>query len=568
MNKTLFGTELKNKLLKGIETVNSSVSSTLGPSGRNVLYTNAEGKLNITKDGVTVAKQFDKLEDPYENYGAQLLKEVSQKAVDKAGDGTTTATLLTTTMIQEGMKLIQNGSNVVDVKNGIDLSVKAVVNKLKEISVDIISNDQLKQVATLSGNNDPEVGELIATALDKVGEDGVVAIEESKTGETRLEVVEGMMFERGFKSPYFATNQASMEAVLEKPLILLFDGKITQANQLLNVLNFVAAQSRSLLIVAEDIEHEALALLIVNKSRGIVKVCAVKAPDYGDRRTHLLEDMAVLTGGVVLSPTKGNKLDKIASGDYKNYLGEARLSTITSKDTTIVDGKSKMVETGEFELDESTNSQVPVLEPALDKRLREIKEQFDNPKLSPFEKENLQSRISKLTGGVAIIEVGGLSEVEMKEKKDRIDDALHATKAAWEQGIVPGGGMALINCESALNELVLSNRDQELGKEIVRKALHAPFKKILQNAGIDNPYEILSNIKYSGGGDWEGYNVKTRSYVNLKEDGVIDPTKVTRTALENAASVAGIVLTTESAIITLEENGVGEQIDPNMFEGM
>lgn len=577
MNKTLFGTELKNKLLKGIETVNSSVSSTLGPSGRNVLYTNAEGKLNITKDGVTVAKQFDKLEDPYENYGAQLLKEVSQKAVDKAGDGTTTATLLTTTMIQEGMKLIQNGSNVVDVKNGIDLSVKAVVNKLKEISVDIISNDQLKQVATLSGNNDPEVGELIATALDKVGEDGVVAIEESKTGETRLEVVEGMMFERGFKSPYFATNQASMEAVLEKPLILLFDGKITQANQLLNVLNFVAAQSRSLLIVAEDIEHEALALLIVNKSRGIVKVCAVKAPDYGDRRTHLLEDMAVLTGGVVLSPTKGNKLDKIASGDYKNYLGEARLSTITTKDTTIVDGKSKMVETGEFELDDATNTQVPILEPALDKRLREIKEQFDSPKLSAFEKENLQSRISKLTGGVAIIEVGGLSEVEMKEKKDRIDDALHATKAAWEQGIVPGGGMALINCESALNELVLPNRDQELGREIVRKALYAPFTKILTNAGIENTYEILSKVRNNQtpfgkdephNNSWSGYNVKTGEYGSLKTMGVVDPTKVTRTALENAASVAGIVLTTESAIITLEENGVGEQIDPNMFEGM
>jgi chaperonin GroEL len=547
MIKTEFGTELKNKLLVGINKLNSSVSSTLGPSGRNVIIREDDGVIKITKDGVTVARAFNKLEDPIEDIGAQMIKQVSIRSADKVGDGTTTSTLLATVMVTEGIKAITQGSNAVEVKKGIDKAVAAVVTQLKVISQDISSEDQIKQVATISANNDIEVGTLIATALDKVGNDGVIAIEESKTGETELEVVEGMMIDRGFKSPYFVTNNSMMNAVLEKPLVFLYDGRISSTAQILPVLQAAAVENQPLLIIAEDIEGEALALLVVNKVNGVLKVCAVKAPDFGERRTHVLEDMAVLTGGSVVSPTKGHKIDKMKKDDFTPLFGKARMVTVTSKDTTIIDGK------GTTE--------------AIEERLNDIRGQIDIAK-SNFEVEKLQDRLSKLTGGVAIINVGGMSEVELKEKKDRVDDALHATKAALDQGIVPGGGMALINCIDALKTAEYSNKDQELGAKIVEKALYAPFSTILANAGEENPYQILSvvkaNQKDSTNPLWEGYNVKSSEYTDLLSAGVLDPTKVTRSAIENAASVAGTILTTDSTVYHVGE-AKKDDIDYSQF---
>jgi chaperonin GroEL len=547
MIKTEFGTELKNKLLVGINKLNSSVSSTLGPSGRNVIIREDDGVIKITKDGVTVARAFNKLEDPIEDIGAQMIKQVSIRSADKVGDGTTTSTLLATVMVTEGIKAITQGSNAVEVKKGIDKAVAAVVTQLKVISQDISSEDQIKQVATISANNDTEVGTLIATALDKVGNDGVIAIEESKTGETELEVVEGMMIDRGFKSPYFVTNNSMMNAVLEKPLVFLYDGRISSTAQILPVLQAAAVENQPLLIIAEDIEGEALALLVVNKVNGVLKVCAVKAPDFGERRTHVLEDMAVLTGGSVVSPTKGHKIDKMKKDDFTPLFGKARMVTVTSKDTTIIDGK------GTTE--------------AIEERLNDIRGQIDIAK-SNFEVEKLQDRLSKLTGGVAIINVGGMSEVELKEKKDRVDDALHATKAALDQGIVPGGGMALINCIDALKTAEYSNKDQELGAKIVEKALYAPFSTILANAGEENPYQILSvvkaNQKDSTNPLWEGYNVKSSEYTDLLSAGVLDPTKVTRSAIENAASVAGTILTTDSTVYHVGE-AKKDDIDYSQF---
>lgn len=547
MIKTEFGTELKNKLLVGINKLNSSVSSTLGPSGRNVIIREDDGVIKITKDGVTVARAFNKLEDPIEDIGAQMIKQVSIRSADKVGDGTTTSTLLATVIVSEGIKAITQGSNAVEVKKGIDKAVSAVVNQLKAMSQDISSEDQIKQVATISANNDTEVGTLIATALDKVGNDGVIAIEESKTGETELEVVEGMMIDRGFKSPYFVTNNSMMNAVLEKPLVFLYDGRISSTAQILPVLQAAAVENQPLLIIAEDIEGEALALLVVNKVNNVLKVCAVKAPDFGERRTHVLEDMAVLTGGTVVSPTKGNKIDKMKKDEFTALFGKARMVTVTSKDTTIIDGKG----TPE----------------AIEQRLNDIRGQIDIAK-SNFEVEKLQDRLSKLTGGVAIINVGGMSEVELKEKKDRVDDALHATKAALDQGIVPGGGMALINCIDAVKSAEYSNKDQELGAKIVEKALYAPFSTILANAGEENPYQILSNVKTNQKESmnplWEGYNVKTSEYMDLLAAGVLDPTKVTRSAIENAASVAGTILTTDSTVYHVGESKK-EDIDYSQF---
>ena len=547
MIKTEFGTELKNKLLVGINKLNSSVSSTLGPSGRNVIIREDDGVIKITKDGVTVARAFNKLEDPIEDIGAQMIKQVSIRSADKVGDGTTTSTLLATVIVSEGIKAITQGSNAVEVKKGIDKAVSAVVNQLKAMSQDISSEAQIKQVATISANNDTEVGTLIATALDKVGNDGVIAIEESKTGETELEVVEGMMIDRGFKSPYFVTNNSMMNAVLEKPLVFLYDGRISSTAQILPVLQAAAVENQALLIIAEDIEGEALALLVVNKVNNVLKVCAVKAPDFGERRTHVLEDMAVLTGGTVVSATKGNKIDKMKKDEFTALFGKARMVTVTSKDTTIIDGKG----TPE----------------AIEQRLNDIRGQIDIAK-SNFEVEKLQDRLSKLTGGVAIINVGGMSEVELKEKKDRVDDALHATKAALDQGIVPGGGMALINCIDAVKTAEYSNKDQELGSKIVEKALYAPFSTILANAGEENPYQILSNVKtnqkQSMNPLWEGYNVKTGEYTDLLAAGVLDPTKVTRSAIENAASVAGTILTTDSTVYHVGESKK-EDIDYSQF---
>lgn len=535
MNKSISGQELKSKLLVGINKLNDVVSSTLGPSGRNVIIQNEDGTIHITKDGVTAAKSFKKLEDPVENIGVQLIKRVSEKSVDAVGDGTTTSTLLAAEIINKGLMLLNQGSNPVEVSRGISNTAKEAVKKLKDMSEDIYNQDQMRQVAYVSANSDSEIAELITTALDKVGEDGVVTIEESKSGETTLEIVEGMMLERGLKSPYFVTKNDDMSTFLEKPYIILCDDKILSTGQLVNMLQAAAQKNKPILIVAEDIDGEALALLVVNKMRGTVKVAAIKAPDFGDRRTAILEDLAALTGGTVLSSKKGHRLEKISVNEYLHYFGEARLVTANMKDTTIVDGKG---------------------DPAkIEERLLEIRSMFEKPGISAFDKENYQSRLGKMTGGVAIINVGGMSEVEMREKKDRVEDALHATKAALEEGIVPGGGMALLHIVDQLKDLQLENTDQMLGKEIVLKSFIAPFRTILKNAGVDNYYEILSNIKSTAGNNiWMGYDAKNFIFTDLKESGILDPTKVTRNAIENASSVASTVLTTESMVYEIDNN--------------
>jgi len=539
MTTTVFGTELKNKLLAGIKKLNQSVSSTLGPGGRTVLIKDRSGEVKVTKDGVTVAKSFNELEDQVEDLGAQLVKQVSIKSANEAGDGTTTSTLLAATMVEEGLKLINQGSNPVEVKKGIDKYVKLVVDQIKEISKDIASQDQIKQVATISANNDGEVGELISTAIEKVGREGIVTIEESKTGETSLEVVEGMQFDRGYKSPYFVTNNSTMQAVLDDPYILIYDGRITTAAELLNALTKANSENKPLLIVAEDIDGEALATLIVNKMRGIVQVCAVKAPDFGERRTLILEDLAILTGGQVISKDKGHKLDKLAPVQLGGMLGKARTVTVAKDTTTIVDG----VGTAD----------------TIKARAEEIKEQIEKA-TSFYEKEKLQERLGKLIGGVAIISVGGNSDIEIKEKRDRVEDALFATKAALVEGVVPGGGVALIE---ALNGLSIKPKemsaDETIGYDIVRKACFAPFKKILDNCGVEDYYTILNELARCRDGkvnpdNMFTYDAKAGMVVIATKAGLLDPAKVTRTAIENAASVAGTILTTESIVFEKKED--------------
>lgn len=591
--------ELKDRILSGVNKLAETVTSTLGPGGRNVLLHKSDGSIAVTKDGVSVSEAFTQLKDPIENTAVQLIKTVAKKAVDAAGDGTTTATLLAQSIVVEGFKAIDADNNPIQVKAGIDKAVTAVLARLKEISEDLNTEEQIMQVAKLSANGDEEIAKLITQALDYVGDDGAVSIEESRTGESTLEKVEGMVFDRGYKTPYFSTNQEKMEANLFNPYVLIVDGRIISNDQVTKVLNYVAKEDRALLVIAEDIDNEALSTLIVNKSRGIIKVCAVKAPDFGDRRTAILEDIAIMTGGTVISQTKGLYLNKILEKDWGSYLGEARSVTVTALDTTIVDGKAKITKGEDGFEEDGTTVKYKEINP-VETRLLQIKTQLDNAK-SHFEIENLQSRLSKLSGGVAIINVGGTSEVEMREKKDRVDDALHATKAAIMEGVVPGGGMALIACESALDELTFDNEDQEVGGEIIRKTLFAPFKKILINAGIDEPENILSSInggfivkpfkldlsflgltvlniegpwstkwvvpEFKEQSIWNGYNVKTAEYVNFKEAGVIDPTKVTRTALENAASVAGIILTTTAAVFDIPEEGKAAAIDYSQLMG-
>lgn len=525
---TIFGTELKNKLLSGIKKLNESVSSTLGPGGRTVLIKDKTGEVKVTKDGVTVAKSFHELEDQVEDLGAQLVKQVSIKSANEAGDGTTTSTLLATTMVEEGLKLINQGSNPVEVKKGIDKYIKMVIEKLKEDAKDISSQDQIKNVATISANGDTEVGELISTAIEKVGREGIVTLEESKTGETSLEVVEGMQFDRGYKSPYFVTNNSTMQAVLEDCYVLLFDGRISTAADLLNILTKVNSENKSLLIVADDIGDEALATLIVNKMRGIVKVCAVKAPDFGERKTLLLEDMAILTGGQVISKDKGYKLEKLTPAQLSQFLGSARTVTVSKEETTIIDGNGS--------------------EDVIAQRATEIKDQIEKA-TSFFEKEKLQERLGKLVGGVAIISVGGNSDIEIKEKKDRVEDALYATKAALAEGIVPGGGIALINAFNNIDaKIKYSSEDEVKGYKIVLQACYAPFKKILKNSGVDDWFKVLHDISSEVSLRYSTYDAKTGRVVDAFELGLLDPAKVTRTALENAASVAGTILTTESVI--------------------
>jgi chaperonin GroEL len=518
-----FGPEARKKLVSGIDKLANAVTSTLGPNGRNVVIANQNGYPQSTKDGVTVAKSIS-LEDPIEELGVQMVKQAAIKTADGAGDGTTTSTLLAQNMVKEGLTSLNNGVNAVTIKREIDAAVKDVVTELRKgISQDISSEEQLEQVATISANNDPEVGKLIATAMQKVGREGVVYIEESKSGDTYLETVEGMQFDRGYKSHFFVTDNNTMSCTLENPLILIADKKFTSIKELLPLLEAVSSQGRPLFIIAEDIDGEALATLIVNKMRGTLKVAAVKAPDFGDRRKLILEDIALLTGGEVFSTDKGMKLDRFDS----KWFGEARVITVTKDQTTIIDGKGQPER--------------------IETRIEELQQQIEKAN-SPFEKEKLQERLAKFIGGVAIIHVGGNTETEVKEKKDRVDDALQATKAAIEEGIVPGGGAALIYAREAI-----VNR-HTTGGNIVYKACASPFMKILSNAGYTDQESFGLINKLTGKDNWKGYNITSDKMVNMKEAGIIDPTKVTRTAIENAASVAGTILLTECTVVDKPED--------------
>ena len=535
--KNVFGTELKEKLLAGITKLNESVSSTLGPGGRTVLIREQNGEVKVTKDGVTVAKAFHKLEDDIEDLGAQLVKQVAIKSANEAGDGTTTSTLLATELVKHGIKEIRGGRNAVAIKRELDKLATQAIEDIKKVAIPVNSEEQIKQVATISGNNDEEVGNLIATAIEKVGREGVVTIEESKTGETSLEVVEGMQFDRGYKSPYFVTNNTTMQASLENPLILLYDGRISSAQEIVQVLSKANAENRPLLIVAEDVGDEALATMIVNKMRGIVQVCAVKAPDFGERKTLILEDIAILTGGQVLSKDKGHKLDKLAPNQLTDLLGSARLVTVSKEETTIVDGKGA--------------------EALIEARALQIQEQIEKA-TSFFEKEKLQERLGKLVGGVAIVNVGGNSEIEIKEKKDRLEDALYATKAALADGIVAGGGATLYRLSIAHRATTTAEGD--IAYMILQDALQAPFEKILSNAGIENWWDNLPR------GEGEVYDAKNHKIVDAFEAGIIDPAKVVITALKNAVSVAGTILTTESVVF--EKKDKDEKADPMAGMGM
>jgi chaperonin GroEL len=535
------GSDSRTKLLSGVNQLANAVVTTLGPNGRNVVIAQQGGNLpTSTKDGVTVAKTVT-LKDPVENLGAQMVKQASIKTADNAGDGTTTATLLAKELISEGMNHtnLSQKHNAVAIKRGMDKTAKEIVKHLKEMSTDISSEEQIKQVATISANNDEEVGNLIAAAIDKVGLEGVVTVEESKSYETTLETVEGMEFDRGYKSPYFVTDNSTMQAQLDDPYILLYDGKISAVKELLPILEGVSQQNKSMLIIAEDIDGEALAAMIVNKMRGILKCCAVKAPDFGERRTHILEDIATLTGGTVISKQKGMRLDKATF----DQLGTSRGVTVSKEKTTIVDGNGT--------------------EEAISARLEEVKDQIERAE-SNYAVEQLQNRLAKMAGGVAVINVGGFTETEMKERKDRVDDALHATRAALDEGIVPGGGVALLKAKHMLceaNQLVCEG-DETIGSTILLNAIEKPFIQILKNAGINKYHSILSNVEV----DFNGYNIKTGEYVDMVKEGIIDPTKVTRTALENAVSVAGTMLITECTIVDDPEEG--KEADPMAMMGM
>jgi chaperonin GroEL len=524
MSKVIeFGPEARKQLVSGIDKLADAVVATLGPNGRNVVIANNNGYPQSTKDGVTVAKSIS-LKDNIEEVGVKMVKQAAIKTADVAGDGTTTSILLAREMVKAGLSYLNNGANAVEIKRGIDKAVQQVTYLLRSNAEDISSEDQLEQVATISANNDSEVGKLVATAMKKVGREGAVTIEESKSGDTYLETVEGIQFDRGYKSPYFVTNNGTMSALLDKPYILIADQRFTTVKELLPVLEGVSSTGRSLLIIAEDIDNEALATLIVNKMRGTLSVCAVKAPDFGDRRKLILEDIAVLTGGEVFSKEKGMKLDKFSW----DWFGEARTVTVTKESTTIIDGK------GESE--------------QIEARIDALQQQIQQA-ATPFEVEKLQERLAKFVGGVAIIHVGGNTETEMKEKKDRVDDALQATKAAIEEGIVPGGGSALLFAREGIE-----NQD-EIGPQIVYQACGKPFEQILVNAGYDQvKAKMLAMNFVTSETKWEGYNLKTEQVVNMKEAGIIDPAKVTRTALENAASVAGTVLLTECVVVDSPED--------------
>tara|TARA_R110001592_G_scaffold104438_2_gene293859 strand:+ start:2179 stop:3801 length:1623 start_codon:yes stop_codon:yes gene_type:complete len=533
-----YGPEARERLVAGIDKLADAVISTLGPNGRNVVISQDNDYPISTKDGVSVAKAIS-LKDEIEELGVQMVKQAAVKTADKAGDGTTTSTLLAREMVKAGLQHLNNGANAVEIKRGIDRAVKEVIETLtSNISEDISNEEQLEQVATISANNDVEIGKLIATAIEKVGRDGVVHIEESKSGETYLETVEGMQFDRGYKSHFFVTDNNSMSCTLDDPYVLVADHKFTQVKELLPILEGVSNTNKSLLIIAEDIDNEALATLIVNKARGTLKVCAIKAPDFGDRRKLILEDIATLTGGQVFDKDKGMKLDKFSW----DWFGNARTVTVTKEQTTIVDGKGD--------------------EDAINERVGNIQNQIDKS-TTPFETEQLQDRLAKMIGGVSIIHVGGFNETEMREKKDRVDDALNATKAALEEGIVPGGGAALLYARNSIN------KSDDLGSQIVYQACGKPFEQILKNAGYESvdAQMIANRLIESSKDTWAGYNIKTEGIENMKRSGIIDPSKVTRCALQNAASVAGNILLTECTVVNNPEDD-NNDTNPMMGGGM
>ncbi|MDB5280327.1 MAG: heat shock protein 60 family chaperone GroEL [Ferruginibacter sp.] len=525
-----FDIEARNKMKKGVDTLANAVKVTLGPKGRNVVIEKKFGAPQVTKDGVTVAKEIE-LEDPIENMGAQMVKEVASKTADIAGDGTTTATVLAQSIISEGLKMVAAGANPMDLKRGIDKAVRAVVENLVAQKKDVGNNSKMiEQVATISANNDNEIGKLIAQAMAKVGKEGVITVEEAKGTDTTVDVVEGMQFDRGYISPYFVTNSEKMQAELQNPFILIYDKKISAMKDILSVLEKVAQSGRPLMIIAEDLDGEALATLVVNKLRGTIKVAAVKAPGFGDRRKEMLNDLAALTGGTVISEDLGNKLE----GVELTSLGQASSVTIDKDNTVIVGGKGKKSD--------------------IVSRVNQIKAQVENT-TSDYDKEKLQERLAKLAGGVAVLYVGAATEVEMKEKKDRVDDALHATRAAVEEGIVPGGGVAYIRAIAGLEKLKGAlNADEATGIAIVRRAIEEPLRQIVANCGIEGSI-VVQNIK-EGEGDY-GFNARTEVYENMFKAGVIDPTKVARVALENAASIAGMLLTTECVIADKPKDDAG-----------
>ncbi|BCB95290.1 60 kDa chaperonin [Dissulfurispira thermophila] len=520
----LFDEAARQSILRGVTILTDAVKATLGPRGRNVVIDRKFGAPNITKDGVTVAKEIE-LKDPYENMGAQLVREVASKTSDVAGDGTTTATVLAYSIYKEGMKYVTAGANAIDLKRGIDKAVEAVVDELKKMSKPVAEKKEIAQVGTISANNDPSIGELIAEAMDKVGKDGVITVEEAKSMATTLDVVEGMQFDRGYISPYFITDAERMECRLDDAFILIHDKKISSMKDLLPILEQIAKMGKPMLIIAEEVEGEALATLVVNKLRGTLQVCAVKAPGFGDRRKAMLEDIAILTGGTVISEDIGLKLENVKIND----LGRARKITVDKENTTIVEGAGDHAK--------------------IQGRVKQIKAQIEET-TSDYDREKLQERLAKLVGGVAVINVGAATEAEMKEKKARVEDALHATRAAVEEGIVPGGGVALIRCIKALDKIKLDH-DQQIGVNIVKRALEEPIRQIVANAGIEGSI-VVEKVRESKDANF-GYDAYKEEYTDMLKAGIIDPTKVTRTALQNAASVAGLLLTTEVMITELPE---------------
>jgi len=524
-----FDIEARDGLKRGVDALANAVKVTLGPKGRNVIIGKSFGGPNVTKDGVTVAKEIE-LKDPLENMGAQMVKEVASKTNDLAGDGTTTATVLAQAIVKEGLKNVAAGANPMDLKRGIDKAVEAIVADLgKQAKVVGSDSEKIKQIASISANNDEVIGELIATAFGKVGKEGVITVEEAKGTDTYVDVVEGMQFDRGYLSPYFVTNPEKMNVELENPYILLYDKKVSSLKELLPVLEPVAQSGKPLLIIAEDVDGEALSTLVVNKLRGALKIAAVKAPGFGDRRKAMLEDIAILTGGTVIAEESGYTLENATL----EMLGTAEKVTIDKDNTTIVNGA------GEADM--------------IKNRVNQIKGQMETT-TSDYDKEKLQERLAKLAGGVAVLYVGAASEVEMKEKKDRVDDALHATRAAVEEGIVAGGGVALLRAKSALTSIKADNADEATGIQIVSRAIESPLRTIVENAGLEGSV-IVAKVS-EGKGDF-GYNAKTDEYVDMLKAGIIDPKKVTRVALENAASVAGMILTTECALVEIKEEASG-----------